>query len=275
MKAIVAIGALLVAQLGVAHANPGKPSAADLKLTKVVDVKKLKGSFSGFRESKSQTTILVYRDMDAKDDEPKTLIYAGSNELLFEQRYISGSTDDRAWTVSTEAPRARVQGEALVSEYSKGVFLTCNTQDDDSVELERLSSDAVNAMVAKATFRTSAVVRVPTTLARDEFGTYYYVDRLRKELGGQGYRVFVGKRGAMKPMPLVDVAIDTAGMVFATKTGALRLTIDAQKGPPSTATWTKGKKSTVLSPLDLFSSWYLIHRELGLYGAMGALCDDK
>lgn len=278
MKAIVAIGALLVAQLGVAHANPGKPSAADLKLTKVVDVKKLKGSFSGYREPKSQTTILVYRDLAAKDDEPKRLVYSGSNTLLFEQRFRSASEFGAdGWSVSTEAPRGRSQGEAHIQQNDKGVVhLTCNTQDDDSVPLERLSSDETNAIIAKATFRTSPVVRTPATLARDDAGTYYYVDRLQKEFGGQGYRVYVGKRGALKSVPLVDVAIDTAGMVFATRTGSLRLTIEADpQGPPSAATWVKGAKSVKLVPLNLYGSWYLIHRELGVYGAMGALCDDK
>ena len=45
----------------------------------------------------------------------------------------------------------------------------------------------------------------------------------RKVYGGKGYRVFVGKKGAMKQLPLTDVASDSAGDVFSTKTGDLRL----------------------------------------------------
>jgi len=280
MKALVVASGLLIAQLGTASANPGKPSAADIKLTKVVDVKKLKGSFLGFREPKSNTTILVYRDTAASDDEPKTLVYSGSRDLLFEQRFRSGlALGPDGWAVTTEAPRGRTQGEATVQQNDKGeVWLTCNNGNDgdDSVILQPLSAEVTSAIVAKGTFRTSGVVRTPATLARDDAGTYYYVDRLLKEFGGQGYRVYVGKRGAMKPVPLVDVAIDTAGMVFATRNGSLRLTIESDtKGPPSAATWVKGTKSVKLVPLSLFGSWYLIHRELGIYGAMGALCDDK
>ena len=276
MKAFVATCGLLVAQMGLAHANPGKPSAADIKLTKIVDVKKLKGTFSGFREPTSQTTILVYRDTAANDDEPSRLVYAGSNALLFEQPQNGASSNDSQWDIQVTAPRGRPLGEATVLQNDKNKMqLVCNNE-EEGTQLDRLSPEETSAIVAKATFRTSAIVRMPTALARDEFGTYYYVDQLRKEFGGQGYRVYVGKRGALKALPLVDVAIDDAGMVFATKTGNLRLTIDAaHKGPPSSAVWAKGKNKVTLSPLNLDRSWYLIHRELGVYGAMGALCDDR
>lgn len=278
MKALVVASGLLIAQLGTASANPGKPSAADIKLTKVVDGKKLKGTFSGFREPKSDTTILIYRDAAAKDDEPNIAVYSGSTSLLFEQPKNGAGTEEHTWNIQVEAPRARPLGEAVLFQNDKGkVQLVCNTDDwDDVATLEPLSPEATDAIVAKATFRTSAFVRRPTTLARDEFGTYYYVDQLRKDLGGQGYRVYVGKRGALKALPLVDVAIDDVGMVFATRNGNLRLTVDtARKGSPSAAVWAKGNKTVTLSPLSTTRSWYLIHRELGVYGAMGALCDDK
>ena len=41
--------------------------------------------------------------------------------------------------------------------------------------------------------------------------------------------MFVGKKGAMKQLPLTDVASDTAGEVFATKTGDLRLVAIAER----------------------------------------------
>jgi len=70
---------------------------------------------------------------------------------------------------------------------------------------------------------TSAIVRVPHVFARDDAGVYYYVDRIAKVYGGKGFRVFVGKKGAMKQLALTDVASDSEGDVFSTKTGDLRL----------------------------------------------------
>jgi hypothetical protein len=85
--------------------------------------------------------------------------------------------------------------------------------------------------------------------------------------------VFVGKKGAMKPLPLSDLATDLAGDVFATKTGEVRF-VRGLSGDKSTATWVQGSNKTQLSLLDTDASSRLIFKDLGIYQFLGTLCDD-
>ena len=89
--------------------------------------------------------------------------------------------------------------------------------------LTEISGDKAKAVLDKSQFLSPGLVRRPHLLARDDMGIYYYVDKLSERHGGKAFRVFVGKRGAMKQVPLVDIAMDSAGQVFSTKTGDLRL----------------------------------------------------
>jgi hypothetical protein len=107
-------------------------------------------------------------------------------------------------------------------------------------------------------------------------GIYYYVDKLSERHGGKAYRVFVGKRGAMKQVPLVDIAMDSAGQVFSTKTGDLRLvdSFQTQDGAKKQSTWVKGSKKTELFILDLDVNSVVIFKELGIYKLVGGICDN-
>jgi hypothetical protein len=75
----------------------------------------------------------------------------------------------------------------------------------------------------------------------------------------------------MKEIPLANVATDTAGEIFATKSGQLKLV--ANEG--SKAYWSKGGKKVELTIVDPWPNRYLIYRELGIYGALGTVCDDQ
>jgi hypothetical protein len=92
-----------------------------------------------------------------------------------------------------------------------------------------------------------------------------------KTYGGAGYRVFVGKKGAMKQMPLTDVASDSAGEVYSTKNGDIRIVTENGK---STAAWIKGEKRKELSVLDLDVNSHIIYSELGVYEFLGTVCDE-
>jgi hypothetical protein len=148
---------------------------------------------------------------------------------------------------------------------------SCRGKDD--MGLTELSGDKARAVLDKAAFLTMAIVHVPHLLARDDSGVYYYVDRLAKIYGGKGYRVFVGKKGAMKQMPLTDVASDSAGDVFSTKSGDLRLVRNSESSK-ETMTWVKGEKRTELVFLDTDINSAVIFKDLGLYTFLGTLCDN-
>jgi hypothetical protein len=85
--------------------------------------------------------------------------------------------------------------------------------------------------------------------------------------------VFIGKKGAMKQKPLTDIASDTAGDVFATKTGDLRIVNDTDAGS-STVTWVKGEKRATLRKLDLDANSPLIFKDLGVYSFTGTICEN-
>lgn len=268
------IRSCLVALLGIAglctapgNAAAGAPSAADLKMTKPIDISTFKGTPVVLQDQATQTVVVVIR----QEESPYLITFAGTRRLLFEQEQIGFSMDGSTWNTVTWAPRSRFRAQANVETKDNGFTLTCAA--NDVFELTPLAPADAQAVLAKAEFRSTAILRVPAALARDETGTYYFVDQLRARFGGEGYRVFVGKRGKMKQLPLVDLAIDDAGMVFATKTGELRLTIDA--GKDRSATWNVKAKTKVLKWLDPDTASYLIHRELGIYTGFGTLCDDR
>jgi hypothetical protein len=85
--------------------------------------------------------------------------------------------------------------------------------------------------------------------------------------------VYVGKKGAMKQMPLTDVASDSAGEVFSTRSGDLRL-VRQTDGTKDSMTWVKGGKRLELVGLDTEVNSAVIFRDLGIYAFLGTLCDD-
>ncbi len=257
--------------VGVAVAVPtpvvraGTPSAADIKLTRVIDVSTIKGELLALEDPTSNTLVLIYRDSN------ETLrVFVGTAGLFFEQILSTsswGSSPDLdLWMV---APRARPKAHTLLRAVDGNFSYTCG--DKDIVSLTVVPPVKLAKALAKATFHSSAVVRNTVMLARDAAGIYYFVDHLRED--GGDYRVFVGKRGKLKQLRLVDIADDDAGMVFETKTGELRLTID--NNTDRTVTWNVKGKAKALKWLDPEGAQYLIKRELGIYTGFGALCDDR
>ena len=108
-------------------------------------------------------------------------------------------------------------------------------------------------------------------LARDETGVYFFVDRLTDREDSRSFRVFMGPRGNMKQLKMKNVVYDSAGAIFATNKGDLRLVLNTND-----AAWVEGKKRTTLIHLPLRDNRYLIYAELGVYEGetLGTPCDD-
>jgi hypothetical protein len=123
----------------------------------------------------------------------------------------------------------------------------------------------------RATFLPPLWQRQAHLLARDDDGTYWLVDRYREEFGGKGYRVFSGQKGTMKELSMTNVVSDSAGEIYKTKSGDLKIVTESGTGK---AYWKKGAEKTELITLDLWANRYLIYRELGIYGRLGVVCDD-
>jgi hypothetical protein len=232
----------------------------------VVDIKPIKDRLIVARDAAGGTYV-VFREQGSE-----SRAWYGTGKNLYEQILTGGSTDGDAWSLTAWTPRLAEIRSGSIDKRKDGTFFKQCDGKDDAV-LTQLTGDAAKAVLDKFTFFSSALIRRPHLLARDESGAYYYVDRITQLRGGKGYRVFVGRKGAMKQMTLTDVASDSAGQVFSTKTGDLRLVRTEQEGKSSTA-WVKGARKTELIPLDTDANSPLIFNDLGIYKFTGTICDN-
>jgi hypothetical protein len=238
-------------------------AAADDPKPKPVDIKPFRDQLIVLADAAGGTYVVK------PGEDPQ--IFFGTGKTLYAQVITGRSTNGDAWDVATWAPRSTTYQPGSISRRDDGSFMKfCGGENQTG--LTRVTGDKAKAVLDKSQFVTTGLMHVPHVFLRDDAGTYYYVDALNKVYGGKGYRVFVGKKGAMKQLPLSDVAADSAGEVYATKSGDLRLTITDQGG--KTAVWGKGEKKTPLIVLDIDREEPMIYRELGVYTFTGTICDD-
>ena len=231
-----------------------------------VDIKAMKDKLLVFQD-KAGGTYVVFEDPDGYR------AWYGTGKQLYEQIVTGRSRNGDSWAINTYAPRLAETRPASIMKKDDGSFLKWCDGKDDAV-LTQLGGDKAKTVIDKYSFLTPALVRRSHMFARDDSGIYYYVDHLDKAHGGKGYRVFVGKKGAMKQMALTDVASDSAGQVFSTKTGDLRLVRTADGETKPSTKWVKGEKKTDLIPLDLDVNSPVIFNDLGIYKFTGTLCDN-
>lgn len=254
----VVAAALLVA--GVASADPAP---------KPIDIKDMKDEMVVLKDADGGIYVVYF----VRDKETHVFYGTGRDKILYDQ-LLEGpkSRDGDAWSVSTQAPRAVYPFMGQVARRKDGTFMR-DCSDKNRIELTQLAGTKAAEILDKYQFVTTSVVRRPYLLARDDRGVYYYVDVLRDLYGGSGHRVFIGKKGGLKQMALTDVTSDSAGDVFATKTGDLRLVRTLGDDKP-TAQWIRGEKKSDLIYLDIYMNQPLIYRELGLYKVQGTICGN-
>lgn len=130
-------------------------------------------------------------------------------------------------------------------------------------------TEKAKAILASAKFQAPRWTRRAYALARDESGTYYYVDRARDD-DIKDFRLWAGPRGQLKPLQMTNIVSDSEGDVFATRSGELRLVLDKQQ-----SFWVKGKARLTLKLIPLEDNVRLIYSELGVYAGepLGTPCD--
>jgi hypothetical protein len=254
-----AVGIALIALGAMAATAAAEPAP------KPVDIKPLRSKATVLQDAQGGTYVVF------RGDERK-LFYGPTAKQLYEQVVIGSGSNGEAFDLSTWAPRLSDMHYASFAYKDDKTYLKSCDGKDDAV-LTELTGDKANAILDKAAFLSSAILHVPHLLARDDSGVYYYVDRIAKAYGGKGYRVYIGKKGAMKLLPLTDVASDSAGEVFSTKTGDLRL-VRHTEDRKDTMTWVKGEKRMDLVFLDTDVNSAVIFRDLGIYTFLGTLCDN-
>jgi hypothetical protein len=188
---------------------------------------------------------------------------------MHQQRIVGYGADDTGYDWSVWSPRVRGLQQASFAAKAAKPSVQCTQQDPKP--LKPLTVDEAKALFARATFLPAPWQRQAQFLARDDDGMYFFVDRFREEYGGKGFRVFSGEKGAMKELAMKNVVSDSAGEIYATKSGDLKIVTEGTSGK---AYWKKGQAKSELIVLDLYANRYLIYRELGIYGQLGVVCDD-
>jgi hypothetical protein len=187
-------------------------------------------------------------------------------DWFFEPRYWSRTNND-----NFRGMDLRVFSHVDYDADKKTCAVTCGER---VTKLTLLEPTAGRAVIEKATFAEPDVSRVPHTLARDENANYYYVDKGSTPETEKNFRLFVGKKGALKLQKMTDVAADSEGEIFSTKTGSLRLILS--KDNKRESLWVAGKKTDKLLIVPVDANLKMIYTELGVYTGLklGNPCDD-
>lgn len=202
-------------------------------------------------------------------------VFYGDGKVLYQQQIVGSSSDGKGYAWSVWSPRVRgglLQAGFVLNEDKP--YVECRLVDNKPTgrkPLVALTADEARTLLGRAKLYGPLWQRSAKFLARDDDGVYYYVDQLSEEAGGKGFRVFVGKKGALKEQAMTNVVSDSAGEIYATKTGDLKIVTEAG----DKAHWKKGAARRELVVLELYPNRYLIYRELGIYGQLGVVCDDQ
>jgi hypothetical protein len=257
MRARAACLAVLVAA-GVASGEP-KP--------KPVDTKAFRDKLIVLQDQSGGSYIVA----NQRGSDPR--VFYGTGKTVYEQIVMAKSWNEDSWSIHVMAPRAPQNRHAsLVYKQDKTYSLFCG---DTETGLTQVTGDKAKQILDKSAFMTTGLIHRAVVLARDDHGVYYYVDAVRDEYGGKGFRLFVGRKGGMKELPLLDIASDSSGQVFATKGGELKLDYRKTNDPDAndTAIWVRGDKREPLVVLDVLLNSPVIYGELGVYTFTGTVCD--
>jgi hypothetical protein len=203
------------------------------------------------------------------DDGGWTHVYYGDGKSFYALRIIgSGANGRESFDFTFWEPRVKARYQAELSFKSGKYEVQCDTR---QTELQPLPRSEAEAMIAAATFHKPLWRFRAFALARDDRGTYYYVDRQREPEDSLNFRLYSGPRGGVKSLKMVNVVSDSEGQIFSTKSGDLRLVLDRHE-----AAWVKGKARTTLVPLPIEDNAPLIYGDLGAYTGqrLGTPCDD-
>ncbi len=198
------------------------------------------------------------------------LFFAGDEKALYLQRVIAGgSSGTKEFDYTFWDPRAKALWQASFGLKKKVLSLQCG---DAETKLQRVSAEDAKKILSKAKLLKPRWRRRGIALARDDSGSYYFVDRLREPNDTRDYRLYVGPRGKAQGSEVRDALVDDSGQLFITAAGKLKL---SQKDGRPTAEWLQGDKRTELTPVDLESQARFVYTELGAYAGekLGTACD--
>ncbi|HET6436625.1 MAG TPA: hypothetical protein VFG59_01085 [Anaeromyxobacter sp.] len=200
--------------------------------------------------------------------------YAGTARKMHRLRVGSGFLDGGQGTGSHSFWDPRVGGGRF--EWTPAeAKLSCGQRE---LPLKRVPAVEAQKILARAELLAPRWRRVPHLLARDDEGTYFLVDGARDAEGDPAdppdYRLYVGKKGGLSRIDLLDSIKDSGGLVFITSGGRL---VARQQGRKYAVEWSAGNTRIALTWLEPAEQGPLIYRELGVYAgqSLGTPCDGR
>jgi hypothetical protein len=195
--------------------------------------------------------------------------YSSDGKTFYQQRVSGGgSSGTESFDKIFWDPRRQQPYQGSISFRDKKYDVQCEERHS---ELKELPAADATKLVDAAKFYKSRWKRMAYALARDNTGKYYYVDKLREPENNKNFRLWVGPKGAMKAQKMTNVVSDSAGDIFATKTGELRLVLNKNE-----SLWQESEKKVKLISLPIDDNHQMIYSELGVYTGekLGTPCDD-
>jgi hypothetical protein len=259
---------LVVASPAVAAAkgddkHTGKP--AEVEESTPVDVTAVRQKMMVLADGKGHFLALVpFAGMDERDH-----VYYGDGKRFYALRIGPSSMNGReAFSLSFWDPRFRDGVKREVRLRDARYTVACG---EHETEVKALPAEEAGKLLSAAAFFAPHWRWKAYALARDDRGTYYYVDRQREPADSRNFRVYAGQRGKFKRLEMINVVADSVGEIFVTRTGKLRLVV----GKPESF-WIQGKNKTGLTNVNIDDNATMIYDELGAYPGqrLGTPCDD-
>lgn len=238
------------------------PAFAEAPASEAADISAVKDKLKVYGDGKGHFIAL-----EPFGDTWEHFYYSGDGQSFYLQRVRGGGrSGNESFDRTFWEPRSTGSSSFSLRD---GVFtLTC---DPRKTEFKPLDDAEAGRLLDTAKFNKVRWKRQAYALARDNTGKYYYVDRMREPEGNKSFRLFAGQKGRMKLQKMTNVVSDSAGDIFATKSGELRLVMN--KGETF---WQAGKKQLKLIWLPIEDNHVMIYSELGVYTGekLGTPCDD-
>jgi hypothetical protein len=226
-----------------------------------VDISKVKDKLKVLTDGDGHYIVVVH-------DKGDNLMLYGDGTKFYKQRVFSRFFDGSTKNFSARFWSPRVDSQADLHHKKGKWFLKCKKR---KTSLTELGEDDAKKVLADGKFMDVYWQRSAYQLARDDRGTYYYVDRFRDEFGGKGHRLFIGQKGNLKKTKLTNIVSDSEGDIYATKKGELRF-VSGEKS----YTWIRGDKKVELKRVPVEKNVEMIYGDLGVYlgESLGTPCDD-
>jgi hypothetical protein len=224
-----------------------------------VDISPVRADLAVYTDGKGHYLPLVEPDPERKTPDDLELFY-GDGKAFHAARVSQYYADGLKFEIGFQDPRIPASPAGSVKRELGKVTLSCWGTD---TELSRLPDPEAQAMVGAGTFYKNNTKYSPLALAQQD-DRYIYVD---SEIGAdKKYRVFTGKKGALKAVTVKDAKYDEREntFTFVTDQGTLVASRDRDASEYAFGLGWEGKKEN-WKTLGRSESWKLIFDELGVY----------